>query len=353
MISPALPIHPSVGSSEGSAPTITGWAAAARGQVLEQVTYPVPDLGEHEARVAVSHCGLCFTDIQGVDDFYGITAYPFVPGHEIVGQVEAVGSKVTDLAPGDRVGIGWQGRSCGHCTWCVRGEEQLCREIADDGTWEHHGGLADSVTVDARFAYRLPATLPSDVAAVLMCAGVSVYAPLRRYLDEARGRIAIFGIGGLGHLAIQFAHGLGYDVTAFSTSPAKEAEALAFGADRFVALGDRNRMRPFDYGFEVVLCTAHGSVDWDELVATVVKRGRVVIVGFPDMSFDPTDLVAHEIAMTGSFIANRATVREMLAFAAERGIAPRLEHMPMSRVNEAIERLKANQVRYRVVLDRA
>ena len=331
---------------------VTGWAALAKGEALQRITYPAPELGPSDVRVSVSHCGLCFTDIQAIDDFYGITAFPFVPGHEIIGLVEAVGAAVTELRVGDRVGIGWQGRCCGRCAWCLAGEVQLCQEIADDGTWERHGGFGDSVTVDSRFAFSLPADLPSETAAVLMCAGASVYSPLRRYADESRGRIAIFGIGGLGHVAIQFARALGYEVTAFSTSPDKEREALELGAERFVVVGDRARMRPFDYAFDVVLCTAHGSMAWEEAMNVLVKRGRLVVVGFPDVSLDPTDLVAHEIAITGSFIANPPTTREMLAFAAAHRIAPRVERLPMSRVNEAIERLTANTVRYRIVLDR-
>lgn len=331
-------------------PTVTGWAALAKSRPLESFSYPAPELGPHDVRVTVEACGVCFTDVQAIDDFYGITTFPFVPGHEIAGRVEAVGRGVVEFDTGDRVGIGWQGRSCGECQWCLRGEEQLCIDIADAGTWERHGGFADSVTVDARFAYPLPAALPSDVAAVLMCAGASVYAPLRRYAAEARGSVAIFGIGGLGHLAIQFARALGYEVTAFSTSPAKEEEAVGFGANRFVVVGDRGRMRPFDYAFDLALCTTHGSFDWEEVMDTLVKRGRLVLVGFPDMSLDPTDLVAHELSITGSFIGNRATVRQMLSFAAAHQIAPRIERLPMAQVNEAIARLKANQVRYRLVL---
>jgi D-arabinose 1-dehydrogenase-like Zn-dependent alcohol dehydrogenase len=185
-----------------------------------------------------------------------------------------------------------------------------------------------------------------------VCRGL-VYTPLRRYAKEANGKVAIYDVGGLGHLAIQFAHALGFEVTAFSNSPSKERDALALGADRFVVVGDRARMRPFDYAFDVVLCTAHGRFDWEELMDVVVKRGRLVVVGFPDMSLDPTDLVAHELAITGSFIGSRETVREMLSFAAAHDIAPRIERLPMSLVNKAIARLKANRVRYRVVLDRA
>jgi uncharacterized zinc-type alcohol dehydrogenase-like protein len=331
---------------------VNGWAAMSLGQPLEPLTYDAPLLGDHDVRVAVSHCGLCFTDIQAIDDFYGITAFPFVPGHEIVGFVEARGSGVSELGLGDRVGIGWQGRCCGQCAWCTRGEEQLCYDIGNMGTWERHGGFASSVTVDAGFAYPLPATMDSDVAAVLMCAGLAVYSPLRTYAAETRRSVGIYGVGGLGHLAIQFAHALGCKVTALSSSPAKEEEALAFGADRFIVVGDRSRMRELDYSFHLMLCTAHGDIDWEELLMTLDKRGRLVLVGFPQLSMNSTDPVAHEISITGTFLGNRATMREMLRFAEAHGITPRIERLPMSRVNDAIQRLKENRVRYRLVLTR-
>lgn len=330
---------------------VSGYAAMALGQPLEPLTYPAPGLGEHDVRVSVSHCGLCFTDIHAIDDYYGITTFPFVPGHEIVGYVEARGRKVSGLEEGDRVGIGWQGRSCMRCEWCAQGEDQLCQDIAEMGTWERHGGFASSVTVDSRFAYPLPAAMAPAVAAVLMCAGLSVYSPLRTYAAESGQRVGIFGVGGLGHLAIQFAHALGCEVTALSSSPAKEQEAVAFGADHFVVTGDRARMRPIDYALDLVLCTAHGELDWEELLMTLRKRGRLVLVGFPDLSTNSTDVVAHELSITGSFLGNRATMREMLSFAEAQGVAPRVEQMAMTEVNDAIRRLKENRAHYRIVLN--
>jgi D-arabinose 1-dehydrogenase-like Zn-dependent alcohol dehydrogenase len=191
-----------------------------------------------------------------------------------------------------------------------------------------------------------------DVAAVLMCAGVAVFTPLRRYVADGSGRVGIYRVGGLGHLAIQFAHALGYEVTAFSSSPTREREAREFGADQFVVLGHRDRMRPFDYAFDLVLCTAHGDIDWEELTNAMDKRGRIVLVGFPNVSIQPTNLVAHELSITGSLLGNRATVREMLSFADGHDIVPRTEHLPMDGVYEAIARLKANRARYRIVLGR-
>lgn len=329
---------------------VYGYAAMALGERLQPLTYPAPELGPRDVRVSVSHCGLCFTDIHGIDDFYGITHFPFVPGHEIVGHVAARGRNVTGLKEGDRVGIGWQGRSCTRCEWCAQGEEQLCADIAEMGTWERHGGFATSVTVDERFAFPLPGPMAPEAAAVLMCAGISVYSALRTHATAPGCRVAISGVGGLGHLAIQLAHALGCEVTVLSSSPAKSDEAIAFGADHFVLTGDRDRMRPLDYAFDLVLCTAHGAIDWDELLMTLRKRGRLVLVGFPRVSIDPTDLVVHELSVTGSFLGNRATVPEMLSFAQAHGVAPKVEQMAMANVNDAIRRLKDNLVRYRLVL---
>jgi uncharacterized zinc-type alcohol dehydrogenase-like protein len=329
--------------------TVTGYAARAAGQPLEPYTYRSPELGEHDVRVAVTHCGLCYTDIHGIDNYYGISDYPFVPGHEIVGHVAALGRAVTGLKEGDRVGIGWQGRSCGECEWCRRGQEQLCLQIAESGTWKPYGGFAASVVADGRFAYPLPGTLPAESAAVLMCAGISVYAPLRAHAEPGR-RVGVLGIGGLGHLAIQFARALDCDVTAISSSAAKQDQALALGAHRFVATEDPDALARVEDELDLLLCTAHGRVEWGPLWRALKRRGKVVLVGFPEMTFNPTDLVAHELSVTGSFIGSRATMKEMLAFAGEHGIRPWTETMPMARVNEAIERLKKNRVRYRIVL---
>jgi uncharacterized zinc-type alcohol dehydrogenase-like protein len=329
---------------------VLGYAAKAVGQPLVPFEYEPPELGENDVRVSITHCGVCHTDIHAIDNYYGITDYPFVPGHEIVGDVSAVGPAVSGLKEGDRVGIGWQGRSCMQCEWCLKGEEQLCMDIVPSGTWVPYGGFSFSVVVDSRFAYPLPRAMPSQVAAVLMCAGITVYSPLREYLTESAPKVAIVGVGGLGHLAIQFAHALGWEVAALSSSPEKKEQALAFGADRFIETNNQASLRQFDYGFDLLMCTASGGMNWEALLMTLKKKGRLVLLGFPDVTLNSTDLVAHQLSITGSFLGNRATMREMLAFAQDQGIAPELELMPMSHVNKAIKRVKENKARYRIVL---
>jgi len=329
---------------------VQGYAAKAVGQPLEPFTYESPKLGEHDVRVSVTHCGLCYTDIHGINNYYGIVTYPFVPGHEIVGYVSEAGKASSGLKKGDRVGIGWQGRSCTKCEWCKRGEEQLCQDIVKAATWNPYGGFSSSVVVDSRFAYRLPDTMPSEVASVLMCGGIAVYSPLKSHYAQNARKIAIVGVGGLGHLAIQFAHAFGYEVTVISTSAMKRQEALAFGADQFIVSNDLATLQQLEFNFDLLLCTAHGDIHWEPLLEILKKRGKLVVVGFPNVSFNSTDLVAHELSIVGSLLGNRATMKDMLSFAQVHGIKPRIELMPMSKVNEAIERVKRNEARYRIVL---
>ena len=329
---------------------VFGYAARALGQPCEPFRYEPPKLGEHDVRISVTHCGVCHTDIQAIDNYYGITTFPFVPGHEIVGTVLEAGPRVVGLKEGDRVGIGWQGRSCGKCDWCVKGETQLCMEIERTTVMVPYGGFSSSVVADYRFVYPLPPTMPSQVAAVLMCAGVTVYSALRKHATSRELKVAILGVGGLGHLAIQFAHAFGCEVTAISSSPAKAEQALGFGADRFVDSNDKTGMRKLDYGHDLLICTANDGVNWEALLMAVKKRGRIILVGFPDVAFNSTDLVAHELSITGSLIGNPTMMRAMLSFAQEHSITPAVELMSMSQVNKAIERVKENKARYRIVL---
>ena len=334
-----------------SSSMVKGYAAGSVGKPLDLIAYDPPEVKEHDVRLSVTHCGLCYTDIHAIDDYYGITDFPFVPGHEIVGRISEIGSAVTGLKLGDRVGVGWQGRSCGRCEWCGKDEEQLCIGIVDDGTWVPYGGFATSVVVDGRFAYKLPDGMPPEVAAVLMCGGISVYNPLKRFADRGTKDIGIVGIGGLGHLAIIFAHAIGLNVTAMSSSREKKDQAIALGADRFVSFDDKEGLIKLEFGLDMILCTSHGDVPWVDVIDTLKKRGALVLVGFADVSFNSTDFVAHEIVMEGSFIGNRATMKEMLEFALKHRITPMIELMPMSRINEAIRRVKENKARYRIVLE--
>jgi uncharacterized zinc-type alcohol dehydrogenase-like protein len=331
--------------------TIRGYAASARGKPLRLRTFKAPKLGEHDVRVSITHCGVCHTDVSAIDDFYDITKYPFVPGHEIVGYVSAVGKAARGIKEGDRVGVGWQGRSCMKCEWCLSGQEHLCVDIIKAATWDPYGGFSTSVIADSRFAYHLPKAMRPENAAVLLCAGVTVYSPLSTYAKKGSAlKLGIIGVGGLGHLAIQFAHALGYEVTAISSSPKKKEEALGFGADRFIVSSDPDFLKQVDFEFDLFLCTASGGVNWFDLLLRLKNKGKMILVGFPIIDLKPVDLVAHEQSITGSFLGSRKTMKEMLMFAQEHGIKPKIELMPMSQVNRAIRRVRENKARYRIVL---
>jgi uncharacterized zinc-type alcohol dehydrogenase-like protein len=333
---------------------VQGYAAKAAAQRLEPFDYDPAKLGEHDVRVSVTHCGVCYSDIQAIDDYYRITTYPFVPGHEIVGHVTEIGPAAIGLKIGDRVGIGWQARSCMRCEWCLKGEEHLCMDVDNNGVWFPHGGFSTSVTVDSRFAYPLPDAMPPQDAAVLMCAGVTVFSPLRTFSAGPSSKVGVMGVGGLGHLAIQFAHALGCEVTVFSSSPGKRKEALGFGADDFILAGDKASMKERDLNLDLLLYTSHARTDWTYLFENnIIRRnGRIVMMGFSSVpvEFRPTDLVVYQLSITGSFIGSRRVMREMLSFAQAKGIKPKVELMPMAQVNEAIQKVRENNARYRVVL---
>ena len=332
-------------TNEGS-----GYAAQAVGRELEPFKFVLPEIKKDEVRVKVSHCGLCHTDIQAIEDYYDITSFPFVPGHEIVGHVSELGKTISGLKEGDRVGIGWQARSCGKCEWCLQGVPQMCVEIGDSTVMVPYGGFSNSVVADQHFVYPLPEGMPSELAAVLLCAGLTVFSPLRTHLQNPGLSVAVAGVGGLGHLALQFAHKMGCELTAISTSPDKREQALAFGADHFIHSEDQSAMEKAVFAFDLLICTANNTVNLGALLETVKRRGRLILLGFPDANFNTTPLVAHDLTISGSLLGDPGTMRQMLAFAHEHHITPMVELMPMSRINEAIHRVQENKARYRIVL---
>ena len=227
--------------------------------------------------VKVSHCGICHSDVHLIDNDWGISHYPLVPGHEIVGTVAATGEAVEQLNIGERVGVGWQSGSCLRCEWCLNGYENLCRSKVLTCV-RRHGGFADFVRTDSRFTFSIPESLGSAGAAPLLCAGVTVYAPMRRYGVRPHHHVGVIGIGGLGHLALQFAHAMGCEVTAFSTNPEKKDDAAAFGADHFVMSRDPSQMRNAAQTLDFILSTATAPLPWTAYVEALRPNGTLTIV---------------------------------------------------------------------------
>jgi uncharacterized zinc-type alcohol dehydrogenase-like protein len=291
------------------------------------------------------------SDIHLVSNDWGISHYPFIPGHEIVGMVAAVGSEVHSLEIGQRVGLGWQSNSCGQCEWCLSGQENLC--AASEGTCVHrHGGYADRVRANARFVVPIPEVLGSEQAAPLLCGGITVYNPMRLHGVNPSSRVGVVGIGGLGHLAIQFARVFGAQVTAFSTSLAKEADARAFGAHHFVNSRESKAMKEVAGSLDFLLSTVNADQDWGAYLQTLRPNGTLWFVGVPPspVSVHAFPLISGLRTIGGSPVGSPFRIREMLDVAARHGVKATTERFPMSNANEAIAKVKKGKVRYRAVL---
>lgn len=316
--------------------------------------YEPGDLGPQEVEIAISHCGVCHSDLHLITNDWGISHFPFIPGHEIVGRIAAVGAEVRGLQQGQRVGLGWQSNSCGECEWCARGQENLCPR-AEATCVNRHGGYADRVRANARFVVPIPDPLDAEHASPLLCGGITVYSPLRRYGVNPSSRVGVIGIGGLGHLAIQFARVFGAEVTAFSTSPAKEDEARALGAHRFVNTRETRALKDQACSLDLIINTANADQDWSVYIQALRPNGTLCFVGVPPspVTLQAFPLISGVRAVTGSPIGSPYAVREMLDVAARHGVKAHTEVFPMAKVNEAIERVKKNKIRYRAVLANA
>lgn len=313
--------------------------------------YDPGDLGPNEVEIAITHCGICHSDLHLIANDWGISQYPFIPGHEIIGTIKATGTEVLSLEVGQRVGLGWQSNSCGICEWCTRGMENLCP--ASEGTCVHrNGGYADLVRANSRFVIPIPEALESEHAAPLLCGGITVYNPLRIHGVNPSSRVGIVGIGGLGHLAIQFARAFGAEVTAFSTSVTKEEEARALGAHNFVNSRESKAMKEVVGTMDLILNTANADQDWGVYVASLRPTGTLAFVGVPPspVSIHAFPLISGQRAISGSPIGSPYMLKEMLDVAARHGVKATTELFPMAQVNEAIEKVKKGKVRYRAVL---
>jgi uncharacterized zinc-type alcohol dehydrogenase-like protein len=330
---------------------IQGLAAHAAGAELLPFRYDPGDLGTHEVEIGITHCGICRSDLHLISNDWGMSQYPFIPGHEIIGTVVAAGSGVHTLKAGQRVGLGWQSNSCGECEWCSRGLENLC--ASSEATCVHrNGGYANRVRANSRFVFAIPDALSSEQAAPLLCGGITVYNPLRDHAVNPSSHVGVVGIGGLGHIAIQFARVFGAKVTAFSTSAGKEEEARALGAHHFVNSRESKAMKEVAGSFDFILNTANADQDWNVYIHSLRPTGTLCFVGVPpsSVSVQAFPLISGIRAITGSPIGSPQRIREMLEVAARHGVGATTELFAMAKANEAIEKVKKNKVRYRAVL---
>jgi uncharacterized zinc-type alcohol dehydrogenase-like protein len=331
---------------------ITAWAAREAGGRLAPMEYDPGPLGPNEVEIAVDHCGVCHSDLSMIEDEWHMTRYPFVPGHEAVGRIADLGEYVKGLDLGQRVGLGWTASSCMHCRWCLSGEQHLCR-VAQGTIIGRHGAFGDRVRAHWLWAVPLPEHLDYAAAGPLLCGGITVFAPLLAFGVKPTDRVGVVGIGGLGHMALMFASAWGCEVTAFTSSASKHEEARALGAHHVVSSRDPAAMKAIGGTLDFVIDTVNVPLDWDALMATLAPKGRLHVVGavLEPIPVTAMTLIGGQQSISGSPTGSRSAIDAMLAFAARHRIAPKVEHYPIGKVDEAFEHLSAGKARYRVVLD--
>ncbi len=330
---------------------IHGFGVHAAGAELLPFKYEPGELRPQDIEIKITHCGVCHSDVSLIDNDWGMSQYPFIPGHEIVGTVAALGTGVESFAVGERVGVGWQADSCGQCEWCRKGEENLCAK-AQPTCLHRHGGYADAIRVNARFALKLPESLESEPTAPLLCGGITVYTPMRLAGLNPSSRVGIIGIGGLGHLALQFARVFGAEVTAFSSSADKSDEAKKLGAHHFVNTRETKSLKALGAAFDFILSTINVDQDWNAYVAALRPHGSFCFVGVPSKpaAFQVFPLIAGIKTISGCNTGSPMQIAEMLDVAARHGIKAQTERFPMAKANEAVARARKSAVRYRAVL---
>lgn len=326
---------------------IQAFAAFSPKESLKPFSYEIKELTPFEVLIKISHTGLCYTDLYMINNDWKRSSYPLVPGHEVVGKVVQKGTS-SQIDLGKRVGVSWVKGACLHCENCLQGNTNVCPQKIGSYNKGAFGGFADHIVADSRFVYSIPDSLSSEHAAPLLCAGATMYSPFRRYNISAAHHVAILGIGGLGHLGLQFSKAFGCETTALSSSPSKREEAQKFGADHFHTLNNL----PKNPSYHFILCTADIDLDWNQMLSLLKPGGSLCFLSRPSKGahIDFAYLVSTQRQIVGSNNANRFHMKEMLEFCAKKKITPQVELMPLAKINEAIERLKKNEVRYRVVL---
>ena len=341
---------------------VRAYAAPAEGAPLEPIEVQRREVGPKDVLIQVEFAGICHSDIHTVRGDWGPQPYPVVPGHEIVGLVTEVGAEVSKHAVGDRVGVGCYVGSCGDCTACTNGDEQYCRvapvqtyaSVDRDGTVTQ-GGYSTHVVVTEHFVLSVPEALDPAAAAPLLCAGITTYSPLKRWGAGPGKKVAIVGLGGLGHMGVKIAHAMGAEVTVLSQSMNKQEDAERLGADHFFATSDPATFEQLAESFDLVLNTVSARINVNAYLGLLKVDGTMVNVGAPPESLKVNvfALITGRRNFAGSQIGGIAETQEMLDFCAEHGLGSDIEMVRADQVNEAYERVLASDVRYRFVIDAA
>lgn len=330
---------------------IKAYAAMEVGGALQPFEYDPGPLADDDVEIAVESCGICHSDISMLDNDWGSTQYPFVPGHEVVGVIAAVGANVTEYQEGQRVGLGWHSAYCHHCNTCDSGDHNLCASSTSTIVGRH-GGFADKVRAQAKAVVLIPEKINPNSAGPLFCGGITVFNPLVQYDIKPTSTVAVIGIGGLGHMALQFLNAWGCEVTAFTSSESKKEEALSLGAHHVLDTSDPHALVEAAGQFDFILSTVNVKLDWNAYVGTLAPKGRLHFVG---ATLEPLDLAVFPLiggqrSVSASPVGSPATIKTMLDFSALHEIEPQVEYFRFDQVNEALQHLRDGKAKYRIVL---
>lgn len=342
--------------------TVHAYASPSADEDLVPTTIERREVGPHDVLIEIKYAGICHSDIHTVRGDWGPQPYPLVPGHEIAGIVAEVGSAVTKHAVGDRVGVGCMVNSCGECRNCKAGDEQYCLNgmvgtygaTDRDGTITQ-GGYSTHVVVTEDFVLRIPEGIDLDVAAPLLCAGITTFSPLNRWGAGPGKKVAVVGLGGLGHMAVKIAHAMGAEVTVLSQSLKKREDGLRLGADHYYATSDEATFTELAGSFDLIINTVSAAIDVSAFLGLVTVGGAIVNVGAPaePLPVNAMALIGGRRSFAGSMIGGIPETQQMLDFCAEHGIGAEIEVIPADKINDAYERVLASDVRYRFVIDTA
>ncbi|MFE3789766.1 NAD(P)-dependent alcohol dehydrogenase [Streptomyces goshikiensis] len=339
---------------------VTAYAAPAPKAPLERTTVPRRPVGAHDVLIDIKYAGICHSDIHQVRDGWGEGLYPMVPGHEIAGVVAEVGAEVTRFAIGDRVGVGCIVDSCRECEYCVAGQEQYCVQgmtgtynAVDRQGERTYGGYSSHIVVDENYTVGIPEGIALDVAAPLLCAGITLYSPLKHWQAGPGKKVAVVGLGGLGHMGVKIAHALGAEVTVLSQSLRKREDGLKLGASHYYATSDETTFEKLAGSFDLILSTVSAPLDLGAYLGLLRVDGALVNVGAPEepVALNLFSVIGGRKTLAGSMIGGIAETQEMLDFCAEHGLGSEIELIRAEEINEAYERVLASDVRYRFVID--
>lgn len=334
--------------------TFKAYAATTQGQELKPFEFDPGPLKDDQVEIAVKYCGICHSDLSMLDNDWGFTQYPLVPGHEIAGAVVAVGGQVKNVKVGDRVGLGWFSSSCMSCYQCLSGNHNLC--VSPTGKEQtivgRHGGFANRVRCHWVWAIPLPESLDESKVGPLFCGGLTVFNPLVQFDIRPTDRVGVIGIGGLGHMALQFLNKWGCEVTAFSSSDSKVDEAKKLGAHRVVNSRDAAQLAAIEGSLDFILSTVNVTLDWQTYINCLAPKGRFHTVGLvaEPISVAAFPLILGQKSLSGSPLGSPSTSKTLIDFSARHNITPLVESFPMSKVNDAMERLRSGKARYRIML---